>query len=210
VTPDTEQDAEAFWEAHHANSDATDPAPNQVLVDHAASLAAGTALDLGCGNGGDALWLADHGWSVTAVDIAASALALLRRNALSRGVHALVNTERHDLSSSFPGGSFDLVCASYLHTPFELDRPRVFRRALDSLRVAGTLLVVDHGSAAPWSWDRDDAHFPPLDAILELIRPDPTHFRATHVEARPRTAVGPDGARAVVTDHIVAIQRTTA
>ncbi|MGV9599151.1 hypothetical protein ACWDR1_21020 [Streptosporangium sandarakinum] len=65
-----------------------------------------------------------------------------------------VVAQRHDLCASFPRGGFDLICAHYLHTLFDLDRATVLRSAAHALRSGGRLLVVDHGSAAPWSWNQ--------------------------------------------------------
>ncbi|NEC72225.1 class I SAM-dependent methyltransferase, partial [Streptomyces rochei] len=63
-------DAVAFWDGlYAARPAATDPRPNARLVETVADLPPGDVLDLGCGDGGDALWLARRGWRVTAVDI---------------------------------------------------------------------------------------------------------------------------------------------
>ncbi len=68
--------AERFWEGHYqAHERLWSGGANPVLVDVAGSLLPGTALDLGCGEGGDAIWLAGRGWRVTAVDMSATALS---------------------------------------------------------------------------------------------------------------------------------------
>ncbi|GAA2120560.1 hypothetical protein GCM10009802_23320 [Streptomyces synnematoformans] len=64
-------------------------------------------------------------------------------------------TERHDLARSFPSGTFDLVSAQYFQTPFALPRAAILRTAAPALHPGGRLLVVDHGSIAPWSWNQD-------------------------------------------------------
>ncbi|MFJ9033755.1 class I SAM-dependent methyltransferase [Streptomyces sp. NPDC102274] len=68
---------------------------------------------LGCGDGGDALWLARQGWHVTATDISAVAVERLAALARSHGRNDRVITVRHDLHKSFPPGGFDLICAHY-------------------------------------------------------------------------------------------------
>ncbi|HET6856212.1 MAG TPA: class I SAM-dependent methyltransferase, partial [Streptomyces sp.] len=155
-------DAITFWDGvYAARPAATDPQPNAQLAAWVADLPPGDVLDLGCGDGGDALWLARRGWRVTAVDVSAVAVERLTGLALAYGLGDRVAAERHDLRTTFPHGAFDLVCAHYLHTPLDLDRAAVLRAAAHALRKGGRLLVVDHGSTAPWSWNQDpDVQYP--------------------------------------------------
>jgi hypothetical protein len=111
-------DAELFWERHYSTRLARGEHANPLLVETAEPLPPGAALDLGCGAGGDTIWLAQHGWQVTAVDIASTAVERVRARARDLGVDSRVTAEPHDLARSFPGGTFDLVSAQYLHTPF--------------------------------------------------------------------------------------------
>ncbi|MFI6051067.1 SAM-dependent methyltransferase [Streptomyces violascens] len=203
-------DAATYWEGvYAARSAAADPRPNARLTETVTGLPPGDALDLGCGNGGDALWLARQGWHVTAVDISAVAVERLAGLARSGGLADRVVAVRHDLHDSFPEGEFDLICAHYLHTPFDLDRSTVLRRAAHELRVGGQLLVVDHGSTAPWSWNQDpDAHYPSPAEVAAGIGLDPAMWTTERAEAPHRTATGPDGQTADVTDHVLLICRT--
>lgn len=198
----TETRAAHFWDEHYSRHTPT-ARVNPRLVEIAGPLTPGTALDLGCGAGGDALWLAGQGWRVTAVDIAASAVESLRQRA-----GGTVTALCLDLAEEFPGGAFDLVSAQYFHTPFDLDRARVLRRAAEALTPGGRLAVVDHGSTAPWSWNQDpDAHFPaPAEVADELaLGPEWTVERADRAE---RQATGPDGTTATVTDHVLVVRRS--
>ncbi|KIA62793.1 SAM-dependent methyltransferase [Nocardia vulneris] len=204
-------DAVTFWDGVYANRPAaTDPTPNDRLVETVTDLPPGAALDLGCGNGGDALWLARRGWRVTAVDISAVAVARLAELAAAHGLGARVQPEQHDMRESFPPGQFELVTAHYLHTPFDLDRAALLRRAAHALRVSGLLLVVDHGSTAPWSWQQDpDLRYPsPLEVAADLAL-DPAAWTIDRAVAAPRNARGPDGRTAEVVDHILLIRRIT-
>ena len=164
-------------------------------------LTAGAALDLGCGDGADTVWLAARGWRVLAVDVAASALQRLSARAAQEGVGERVRTERHDLAASFPAGRFDLVTAHFLHAAAP-----VLRRGASAVASGGLLLVVDHGSVAPWSWDQDQT-FPTARQALEDLALTPSDWLEHAVEARQRTATGPGGATAVVTDHVLALRR---
>ncbi|MFB7918869.1 class I SAM-dependent methyltransferase [Streptomyces sp. NPDC056061] len=203
-------DAVAFWDGVYAARPAAGgPQPNARLTETVTGLPPGDALDLGCGDGGDALWLARLGWHVTAVDISAVAVERLASLARSHGLGDRVTTARHDLHKSFPPGGFDLVCAHYLHTPFDLDRATVLRSAAHALRPGGRLLVVDHGSAAPWSWNRDpDIRYPSPQEVAAGIDLAPQTWTVERADASVRTATGPDGRSAEVTDHVLLIRRT--
>jgi SAM-dependent methyltransferase len=199
-----------FWDGVYASRPlAADPQPNHVLTETVTGLPPGVALDLGCGNGGDALWLARRGWSVTAADISAVAVARLADLAVAHGLGHCVAAERHDLRESFPPGAFDLICAHYLHTPFDLDRTTVLRTAAHTLRPGGRLLVVDHGSTAPWSWNRDpDLRYPTPRVIAAGVDLDPATWTVERAEAPRRIATGPGGRTAEVADHVLLIRRT--
>lgn len=204
-------DAVTFWDGHYAGHPApTDPRPNDRLTEAVASLPPGDALDLGCGNGGDALWLARRGWHVTAVDISAVAVKRLTALAASHGLGDRILAERHDLHESFPRGAFDLINVHYLHTPHDLDRAAVLRAAGHALRPGGRLLVVDHGSTAPWSWNQDpDVRYPTPQEVATDIGLNPAAWTVERADAPRRIATGPGGRKAEVTDHVLIIRRTT-
>jgi SAM-dependent methyltransferase len=203
-------DAVAFWDGvYAARPAATDPRPNVRLTETATDLPPGRALDLGCGAGGDALWLARRGWRVTAVDISAVAVDRLTDLARAHGLGDRVAAERHDLGAFTPHGPFDLVSAHYLHTPLDLDRAGVLRAAAHALAPGGLLLVVDHGSIAPWSWDQDpEARHPTPHEVAAGIALDPAGWTVERADAPRRIATGPDGSTAEVTDHVLLVRRT--
>ncbi|MHC3456180.1 SAM-dependent methyltransferase [Streptomyces prasinus] len=203
-------DAVAFWDGVYAARPAAgDPQPNARLTETVTGLPPGDALDLGCGDGGDALWLARLGWRVTGADISAVAVERLAALARSHGLGDRVTTVRADLRKSFPPSGFDLICAHYLHTPFDLDRATVLRSAAHALRPDGRLLVVDHGSAAPWSWNQDpDIRYPSPREVAAGIDLAPETWTVERADAPRRIATGPDGRTAEVTDHVLLICRT--
>ncbi len=204
-------DAVTFWDSVHASRPTTiGPRPNVRLTETVTGLPPGDALDLGCGDGGDALWLADQGWHVTAVDISTVAVERLAALAGSRGLDDRVTAVRHDLGEGFPRGEFDLICAHYLHTPFDLDRAAVLRSAAHALRTGGRLLVVDHGSTAPWSWNQDpDVRYPNPREVAEDIGLDSATWRVERADTPRRVATGPNGQTAEVIDHALLIRRIT-
>ncbi|MFJ7243544.1 SAM-dependent methyltransferase [Kitasatospora sp. NPDC098652] len=203
-------DSATFWERHYARLDPEwGTRPNAVLDGLVAALAPdpGRALDLGCGHGGDALRLAALGWDVTAVDVARTALDRVAERARAAGLSDRVHPVRHDLARTFPAGSFDLVSACYFHTPVELPRVEVLRRAAAAVAPGGLLVVVDHASLAPWSWQAgQDVRFPAPEeelAALELGE----GWRTERCHAPRRTATGPQGRTATVTDNVLALRR---
>ncbi len=201
--------SEAFWEPHYQkNIRPWSGLPNAVLADVTADLTPGSVLDIGCGEGGDALWLAGRGWTVTAVDVSATVLERARAQAAERGLIANVTFEKCDVSQSLPGGSFDLVSAQYFHTPIDIPRVQVLRNAAESVAMQGLLLIVDHASTAPWSWNQDpDVRFPTPQDTLEKLGLDENHWQQIRVEAAQRIASGPDGQTATVTDNVLALRR---
>lgn len=199
--------AEEFWEPHYATSSPGTGGPNAVLVDVATGLAPGRALDLGCGGGGDALWLAERGWDVLTVDVSATALARVADRARDAGLGDRVRTEQHDLTSTFPAGTFDVVSAHYLLSPVAFDRPPVLAQAAAAVRPGGMLLIVDHASVPPWSWADPDTVFPTPAQTLDSIGLDAGQWQPARLENADRQATGPGGDRATVTDRIIALLR---
>ncbi|MFF9912386.1 SAM-dependent methyltransferase [Streptomyces sp. NPDC013457] len=202
-------DTVAFWDGvHAARAEAGERRPNARLTETVTGLPPGDALDLGCGAGGDALWLARAGWRVTAVDVSGVAVEQLAAVARSHGLDDRVTPVRADLRRTFPPGAFDLVCAHYLHTPFDLDRSAVLRSAALALRPGGRLLVVDHGSVAPWSWDQGSGVRPPTPREVAVsIGLAPQTWTVERADAPRRIATGPDGRTAEVTDHVLLVRR---
>ena len=200
--------AEAFWEKHYASREAIEPGkPNVIFAAYAESLPAGRALDLGCAQGDDAIWLARRGWQVVAVDVSVTALERAASHARAAQIAEKIEWQQHDLARSFPAGAFDLVSAQYLHTPLEFPRARVLQRAAQAVAPGGLLLVVAHASLAPWSWGKADTVFPTPQQELDELELDLSQWEEVFVGAPQRQANGPGGQRAMVTDNVVALRR---
>jgi len=132
------------WDRRYAAADRihATPVPNRFLVSEISDLAPGAALDLACGAGRNAVWLAERGWRVTGVDFSGVALGIARDLAASHGVE--VEWVEGDVTGwAPPSRAFDLVCALYLQLPAP-ERRVALRHAVDALRPGGTLLVVGH------------------------------------------------------------------
>jgi SAM-dependent methyltransferase len=116
--------------------------PNRFLVAEAGDLPPGRALDLACGEGQNAVWLATLGWEVVGVDFSEVAIAKARARAERDGVR--VEFAVADLLEyEAPAGVFDLVLLLYLHIPAAA-RPRVLAKAAAALAPGGTLVLVGH------------------------------------------------------------------
>ncbi len=207
MTDELHGETEQFWEGHYRGQGRVwSGRANPVLVDVAGSLRPRTALDLGCGEGGDAVWLAQQGWRVTAVDVSATALDRAATLADEAGVR--IDFQQHDLARTFPEGAFDLVSAQYLHSPVEFPRDRVLRMAARAVASSGLLLIVGHASAAPWSWNhKPHTRFPTPEEVLAALDLSPWQWRTERLGTPERLGTGPNGESATVTDNVVAVRR---
>jgi SAM-dependent methyltransferase len=130
------------WNQRHRAGDFEGDGPNPTLVGAAAALIPGRALELACGSGSNAVWLASQGWRTTAVDWSAVGLDNGRPKAAAAGVE--VDWQEHDLFEwTPPAESFDLVAIAYLHLPPE-ERVPVYRAAAAAVAQGGRLLVIGH------------------------------------------------------------------
>jgi SAM-dependent methyltransferase len=204
-TPDVQE----YWELHYGARDRIwTERVNARLAEIVEPLRPGRALDLGCGEGADALWLADRGWRVVAVDVSQTALQRAAADALYRGLERRIDFQRHDLNESFPEGTFDLVAAHYLHSPLRLDRERVLRRAAHAVAAGGFLLIVDHGAAPPWASKVGHDHvFPSVDDVVASLKLDDREWKRARVESVARSAVGPEGQNGTVIDNVIFMRR---
>ncbi len=117
---------------------------NQFVERHLADLAPGSAIDLGAGEGRNAVWLAQRGWTVTAVDFSQVGLDKARRLADEQGVE--IELVRADATTWQPDAPVDLVMLSYLQLPTP-ERLTVLEHARGWLRPGGTIFVVAHDQA---------------------------------------------------------------
>ena len=106
-----------------------------VFAEMVPGLPIGRALDLGCGEGADAVWLAERGWHVVAVDISDTALQRARSAPRRAGWLDRIDFQQHDLSETFPGRRIRLVSAHFLHSTCPAGpHPRIPQRAAEAIR----------------------------------------------------------------------------
>lgn len=137
---------EGFWQEHWeraGDAAAQRLPPHPALGAEVSGLVPARALDAGCGEGAEAVWLASRGWQVTAVDISAEALA---RGADAAGAAGeLVVWRQADLTQWEPDEPFDLVTTFYAHAA--MDQLDLYRRLAGWVAPGGTLLLVGHSPA---------------------------------------------------------------
>ncbi|WP_051864530.1 class I SAM-dependent methyltransferase [Streptosporangium roseum] len=207
----SEEFGEAYWEERYRGHSAVHSGrPNPQLVAEAGDLAPGTALDAGCGEGADAVWLASRGWRVTAVDIAATALRRARERAETLGadVAGRIDWAQADLTDWTPAEEhFDLVCAHYVHPA--ASREALFRRLAASVAPGGTLLIVDHHPSHPQAATAH-ASAPKAHVTAEELAAglDPDRWDIAVAEARTRTATDHHGHEITLHDAVLRARRT--
>ncbi|MEU3169818.1 bifunctional NAD(P)/FAD-dependent oxidoreductase/class I SAM-dependent methyltransferase [Streptosporangium sp. NPDC006930] len=200
---------EEFWDLRYGESDRIwSGNPNVVLVREITGVEPGSALDLGCGEGADAIWLARQGWRVTATDISGVALERAARHAASADVTDLVDWQRHDLGVSFPEGVFDLVSAHFLHSPGDMPREKILRTAASAVAPGGTLLIVGHAGFPAWEHNpHPDVHLPTPQEVLESLELTEGEWEVLLCEEHERIQNDPEGQPTTRTDNVLKVRR---
>lgn len=210
--PDQDADPALFWdEVYREKAKRWSGNPNPQLIAEAKELAPGTALDLGCGEGADAIWLAQHGWTVTAVDVSAVALERAEAHAVDVGLPDRITWLQRNFGSWHPEAGFDLVSSQFLHSPL-LPWRDFLASAAAAVAPGGALLVVGHhpDGLTPWSGHKDmkDKFFTPED-LVEALTNGPGTWRINVADSRERAVTGPDGQHATTIDSVLRATRTS-
>ncbi|MBS3179764.1 MULTISPECIES: class I SAM-dependent methyltransferase [unclassified Pseudoclavibacter] len=200
-----------FWEQLYSAKPAVwSGRVNANLASVAGALTPGRALDLGCGEGGDAIWLAQQGWRVTGIDISTVAIDRARAAALTAGIdESLIDFVAGDLETWRPDEPLDLATASFFQSPVHLPRTQILREAALMLAPGGHLLTVAH--AGPPSWVETSEHpahlfVHPEREVADLALPA-DEWEAVVAELRTREVTSPDGEPGTLEDSVVLLRR---
>lgn len=199
-------DAKDWNDRYRASDLVWSAGANTFLVDEAAGLAPGTALDIGCGEGRNAIWLAENGWLVTAADFSAVAVDKARSIAAERGV--AVDWHVADVVEWRPPDTYDLVVVLYLQLP-QPERAVMLATAVAALAPGGRLIVVAHslrnleeGFGGP----RDPAVLPTPDEVAAEILAAGGEVEIERAGEIERNVDTPDGPRTAL-DLLVRARR---
>ncbi|KAA9394893.1 methyltransferase domain-containing protein [Kocuria coralli] len=200
-----------YWEHRYTAADRMwSGQVNHVLAGVAADLQPGWALDLGCGEGADAIWLARHGWTATGIDISETAIRRAAEAARTAEIpEGRISFRAADVSTLDDEARYDLVTASFLHSPVDLPRTEILRAAAQRVAPGGHLLITSHATVPPWGnlpKALEPRFLGPEEEIAELGL-DAGQWAVRIAETRPREVTGPHGDHATIDDSIVLLQR---
>ena len=180
--------------------------PNPQLVAEVSGLTPGTALDVGCGEGGDVIWLARQGWRVTGADFSANGLARAARHAAEAGVADRTDWWQVDARAFAAAGRlYDLVTSHFLHPP-DGGMVAVTNRLAEAVAPGGHLLVVGHAPSEVFT-HLTASHRRAMFLAADLLPGLPEGFDVLVVEQRPRT-VTRDGVTVDIHDSTLLARRT--
>lgn len=187
---------------------------NTAVQTYTQHLTPGTALDLGCGEGADVLWLAQHGWRATGVDISQVAIQRALEAARAQGLSEdQAKFVAADLTAWQTTTRFDLVAATFLHSHGDFDRAAVLQGAQNLVAPGGHLLVISHATFPPWARAHHDDDEAPKHAAttpeseLQLLELDPECWTVEVAQLQSRQATGPDGQQVTLADTVVLARR---
>lgn len=191
--------------------------PNRVLAEVAGDLTPGRVLDVGCGEGGDAVWLALNGWRVVGVDISATAIERGRQAAAAAGLSVdQCDLRVQDLATGLDAadGEYDLVTASFFQSPVELPRAQVLRQAAALVAPDGHLLLTSHAGPPSWATAVEVAqhragpgHFIAPEQEVADLALDPASWMMVVAQTRTRSVTSPTGEPGEIDDAVVLMRR---
>jgi len=180
--------------------------PNAQLEAEITGLTPGSALDVGCGEGGDAIWLAQQGWRVTGADFAANGLARAARHAADAGVADRIDWWQVDARAFAAGGrTWDLVTTHFMHPP-DGGMTEVATRLAEAVAPGGHLLIVGHAPSHHFAAHLTAGQRRAMFVAADLVPSLPADFELLVAEQRGRT-VTHDGETVEVHDSTLLARR---
>ena len=203
---------QAFWDDRYGgHRHVWSGRPNPHLVSETSGLTPGRAIDVGCGEGADAIWLAQQGWEVTGTDISPVGLERAADNARAAGAEIAerITWRQVDLFAEewTPLGSHQLVNSQYLHLLPEL-RGQSMRRLADAVAGGGDLLVAAHHPSdleIPGLRPDMPELFCTADELAAHL--DPAEWDIVTAAAPQRTVTGPEGTPVTIRDTVLHARR---
>lgn len=212
-----------YWRAHWSArppGEAQGPPPHPYLEHELSDLLPGTALEAGCGEGAEAVWLAEHGWEVTAVDISEEALRRAAAHAGDTPAARRIRWVESDLGTWDPPQRFDLVTSHYAHAA--IPQLELYDRLAGWVAPGGTLLLVGHLHPGGTGTQHQEAHHeahsgahsgehPPEHATVTaediVARLDPGAWTVLTADEGTRTMSDPAGRPVTLRDVVVRASR---
>jgi SAM-dependent methyltransferase len=203
---------QAYWDSRYGGHDHVwSGRPNPHLVARAGDLTPARAVDVGCGEGADAIWLARHGWQVLGADVSPVGLERAAGNADGAGadIAARITWRQVDLFADewAPLGVYELVTSQYLHLPPDLRR-RSMRRLAEAVAPGGDLLVAAH-HPSDLEIPGLRPNVPELFCTAEELAAhlDPAGWEIVIAAAPQRTVTGPEGTPVTIRDTVLHARR---
>ncbi|QIM17819.1 NAD(P)/FAD-dependent oxidoreductase [Leucobacter coleopterorum] len=215
LSENTASPAEFWEELYSGDGPRWSGRVNQAIAELVSDWQPGRSLDLGCGEGGDVMWLAERGWQASGIDLSQTAIARAREAAEDRGLDR-ASFEVADLADWIGAPpenteQYDLITASFLQSPVELPRADVLCAAVARLAEGGRLVIVAHAAAPSFAPDHHShAEFPTPENEVAMLGLDPEAYAIDVAEVRTRVGTAPDGQSAEFEDSVVVVRRVSA
>lgn len=183
---------------------------NQTLAAVVSELPPGRSLDLGCGEGGDVLWLAEQGWQATGFEISNIAVERARAEAQARGLVERAHFRAHNAQDWQPAEAetFHLVTASFFQSPVFLARDEIVRKAAGQLVPGGHLVLISHASPPSWYEGEIPDHFITPEDERRNLGLDAEGWELVRAELITRDIFSADGTPATIDDCLIVARRT--
>ena len=160
-------DTKVFWDEiwQQESQDSPHFRVSPILVAELADVPPGNALDVGCGSGSDAIWLAKQGWRVTALDFSTAGIDVARRNSMNADVD--IECIEADAAAYRPETAYDLITSFYIQLP-PARRVAMFANICSALKPGGRLLFVSHDRSTPIEGWTEEEHLATLTDADEI------------------------------------------